>query len=202
MEPKPSRWKKFFSAPLAILLILIGIIALFTPLTPGSWLIPIGIGMLLGKSQKEVRDGFMKLLRLQKRVLVAGGVILNAKGEVLLVHNKETDSWTYPKGHVEDGEDLTEAARREILEETNIRGLTFVEALPVYERKTRQDKKKIKEMHMFLYTTGETDIHAAADDIAATEWVSLDEVSERFSYPEEVTFFKNIKPRLETLQQA
>ena len=41
-----------------------------------------------------------------ERVDIAGGIILNKKNEILLVHNYITNSWTYPKGHVNENENF------------------------------------------------------------------------------------------------
>jgi len=38
--------KKYFRKVLGIFLIIVGTIALLTPLSPGAWLIPIGLGLL------------------------------------------------------------------------------------------------------------------------------------------------------------
>ena len=38
---------------LAIILVVLGLLALITPLTPGSWLIPIGLVMLLGRARAK-----------------------------------------------------------------------------------------------------------------------------------------------------
>lgn len=40
--------------------------------------------------------------------------------DVLLVHRPRYDDWTFPKGKVRDGEDVEEAARREVEEETGL----------------------------------------------------------------------------------
>ena len=54
----------------------------------------------------------------------AGGIVLS-KNKILLVKNKKGDSagdgkpwWGYPKGHLEEGEKPSEAAVREVFEET------------------------------------------------------------------------------------
>ena len=54
----------------------------------------------------------------------AGGIVLS-ENKILLVKNKKGDSsadsvswWGYPKGHLEDGEKPSEAAVREVFEET------------------------------------------------------------------------------------
>lgn len=41
----------------------------------------------------------------------AGGIVLNAQNEIVLVNNKGK-SWKYPKGHIESGENTLKAAKR------------------------------------------------------------------------------------------
>jgi 8-oxo-dGTP pyrophosphatase MutT (NUDIX family) len=60
-----------------------------------------------------------------KREFSAGGIVLNSKGEVLLIHNAamrdpKKSYWGFPKGHIEEGESSKEAAVREVEEETGL----------------------------------------------------------------------------------
>ena len=48
-----------------------------------------------------------------------------ASGQVLVV-NQRGRSWSLPKGHIEKGESILEAARREIYEESGVKKLKFV----------------------------------------------------------------------------
>jgi 8-oxo-dGTP pyrophosphatase MutT (NUDIX family) len=58
----------------------------------------------------------------------SGAVIASvADGTILLLHEQREDRWCFPKGHVEPGESLLAAARRETLEETGLADLRFVE---------------------------------------------------------------------------
>lgn len=130
-----------------------------------------------------------------ERVDVAGGVILN-DNRVLLVYNHSTDSWTYPKGHVNKGESFMETALREISEETNLDDLDYVSELPVYERPTRQKKNKIKVIHMFMFRSASDKVQSNTASISEVKWVPIEEVAKYFSYDEEVKFFEKIKGKL------
>jgi 8-oxo-dGTP pyrophosphatase MutT (NUDIX family) len=49
----------------------------------------------------------------------AGGVVVDRKGAVALIRQKK--KWTFPKGRVDPGEGINQAARREVYEETGLR---------------------------------------------------------------------------------
>jgi len=68
----------------------------------------------------------------------AGGIVLS-ENKILLVKNKKGDSsadsvswWGYPKGHLEEGEKPSEAAVREVYEETGF-DVKIVNNKPVAE---------------------------------------------------------------------
>src|SRR4030042_5377573 len=89
----------------------------------------------------------------------AGGIVLNDKGEVLVV-NQWSRSWSLPKGHINDGEDMVVAAKREIYEESGIKeeNLEFIKELGDYKRyKSGNDKSELKHIFMFLFKTDQTD---------------------------------------------
>lgn len=54
-----------------------------------------------------------------RHVIVVGCLIRNAEGRVLLIRHRKR-GWEIPQGRVEEGENLLEAARREVLEETGV----------------------------------------------------------------------------------
>jgi 8-oxo-dGTP pyrophosphatase MutT (NUDIX family) len=94
-----------------------------------------------------------------KSAVSAGGVVARIHGrEVLiaLVHEVGYPKLVLPKGHVEVGEDLEEAARREIAEEA---GLTDLELVQKLGQCTRMNLRKTewKTTHYYLYCTREYD---------------------------------------------
>lgn len=62
-----------------------------------------------------------------KVVLASGGLVLTPKGILAIERNGFSD---LPKGHVESGENIEQAALREVEEETGARKLTIFETLP------------------------------------------------------------------------
>ena len=52
-------------------------------------------------------------------IIAAAGVVLNDKGEILMVNNYHA-GWVFPGGQVEVGENVVDAVRREVMEETGI----------------------------------------------------------------------------------
>ena len=51
----------------AILIIIIGVVALITPFTPGSWLALIGLSMMLKKTPQEVLEMLKDKLKYFRR---------------------------------------------------------------------------------------------------------------------------------------
>ena len=85
----------------------------------------------------------------------AGGVVVRSQeGEplVALVPEKGYRGPVLPKGGVEPGEDLEQAARREVEEEAGLHRLVLVAPLGKLERLT-YDKRQWVTTHFFLFTT-------------------------------------------------
>ena len=85
----------------------------------------------------------------------AGGVVVRAQGGeplVALTHEKGYKGPVLPKGGLEAGEDLLQAARREVAEEAGLTQLVLHAPLGKLERLT-YDKRQWVTTHFFLFST-------------------------------------------------
>lgn len=67
----------------------------------------------------EIRKVFKKILSTTRIIKAAGGLVTNGNGEYLFIHR--LGKWDLPKGKVEEGEKMKDAALREVEEECGIK---------------------------------------------------------------------------------
>lgn len=131
-----------------------------------------------------------------KKTTSAGGVVLNKNNDVLVVSQRGL-SWSLPKGHVEDGEDLLAAARREIYEESGVKNLNFIKFLGQYER---ESKKRVganlepewKTIVMYLFKTDDYDLKPIDPHNPEARWVPRENVVGLLTHEKDKEFFKNV----------
>lgn len=119
--------------------------------------------------------------------LAAGGVVVRWNGNQVLLalaHEGEHTDYVLPKGHVDAGEEIEYAARREIEEEVGISNLHLVEKLGVKERLDFH-KTEWKITHYFLYLTEQIEVVPTdATHHESMSWVPLDPLP-AFFWPEQ-----------------
>ena len=121
-----------------------------------------------------------------KMLQAAGGLVLNNKDEILMIHR--FDHWDFPKGHVEKGEEVKDCAMREVEEETGVEDLSITNSLAnVYHIYDYKDKWVLKETFWFLmYSEYVGALKPQLEEsIMAAKWVPLDFLNEYIgqSYP-------------------
>ena len=132
----------------------------------------------------------------------AGGIVLNARGEVAMVRNGPgLPWWGFPKGHIDEGEEHLEAAKREIAEETGIRELSIARELGSYGRYKGKagggdDMSEYKTIHMFLFTTEQEDIAPIDPGKPEAKWVPKSEVEKLLTHPVDAEFYRTVLPTL------
>ena len=87
----------------------------------------------------------------------AGGVVVRLEANqiyIALVQAMRRPEYVLPKGHVEPGESIEEAARREIGEEAGLTNLKLLGDLGIRERLSFK-KREWKKIHYFLFLTSQ-----------------------------------------------
>lgn len=143
--------------------------------------------------------------------VAAGGII--ARGEqVLLLHKHRLNEYVLPKGHVEDGETLEQAALREAREETGFASLRVLAPLgePVESEFWLKGRFTRRHESYFLMTladdqpAAEVDYDDAAYDKQAFHllWVPLAEATGRLTFEPARTFMRRAVDWLQAHPQA
>ena len=116
----------------------------------------------------------------------AGGVIIRrtAEGLKVLLIRDSYRNWGFPKGHVEPGERESEAAVREVREETGLDGLDLLGPVRAIDWFFRFRGKLIhKTCHFFLFESREGEAVPQRDEgISAVRWLGLDDAMRTVSY--------------------
>ncbi len=124
---------------------------------------------LVGYPSKEICEDFKNKFRY---IEAAGGIVLNALNEYLLINR--LDTWDLPKGKIEKGELVIDAAIREVCEETGLRNVSVIDKLPdtyhIYKMKKRW---YLKKTFWFLMKTSDTSklIPQIEEDINLAIWM-------------------------------
>jgi len=123
----------------------------------------------------------------------AGGIVLNREGLVLVVNQNGT-SWSLPKGHIEEGEEALAAAKREIYEESGVRELKLIKELGSYQRYRisaagKESQAELKTIHMFLFTTDQTELSPIDPHNPEARWVEKEKVIELLTHQKDKEFF-------------
>lgn len=118
----------------------------------------------------------------------AGVIVFRQEGSVnkylLLKHpSVKGGHWDFPKGHIEEGEEPLQAAKRELKEETGIKIAGFIDGFTeeieyTYKKEGEMSHKKVL---FFLAMTGEEDIELSFEHVDF-EWLSYDEALKRITY--------------------
>ncbi|MFA6636950.1 MAG: NUDIX hydrolase [Candidatus Omnitrophota bacterium] len=116
----------------------------------------------------------------------AGGIVFKRTPDgikVLLIKDR-FGYWTWPKGHLEEGERLQDAAVREIREETGISDPDVMEEIGVQKYSFPSGDENIsKIVHIFLMRyTGNESLTPQLDEISSAEWFSPEEAMDKIGY--------------------
>lgn len=98
----------------------------------------------------------------------------------LLIKNKRSAHWGFPKGHMERGETQEETAKREVLEETGV----HIELLPEFSTKSEYtiQGKVEKSVIIFLASTQDRNTVIQQEEIEAFVWQPYEKALKMLNY--------------------
>ena len=106
--------------------------------------------------------------------------IINGERRFLLIKNRRSTNWGFPKGHVERGETNEQTAKREVLEEVGLN----IELFEGFEHKSEYTiRNKIeKSVTIFLATTSDTQTKIQPEEIEDYIWLCYEPAMETLNY--------------------
>ncbi len=113
----------------------------------------------------------------------AGAVVYHefeGEAKFLVIKNKRSMSWGFPKGHIEKGEKKEETALREVYEETGLE----IELLPEFERVSRYKIQNIieKNVYMFAAKVKDPEVKAQKEEVCDYEWLPYGAALQRLKF--------------------
>lgn len=105
--------------------------------------------------------------------------------------------WTFPKGHIEKGEDIEETAARETLEELGleqVRLLEYLGAIDIWFRDRFEKKGQLinKDIHYYLFEapSGSQLLPDPDEHAYDAKWVPMSRVEKMSSYQDMIPIVK------------
>ena len=135
----------------------------------------------------------------------AGGVIVNTEGKIALVW-QNGNSWSFPKGGIDEGETPLQAAYREIYEEVGLGAdaLSYVTELGSYVRRFISMDGRGENMDtppsrrtLFLFTTSADTLSPQDAEVSKANFVSTDEALHLLTHPKDKEFLQSVRPIIE-----
>lgn len=129
-----------------------------------------------GENIDEIWEDFTHMFKV---IEAAGGIVKNQNGDLLFI--RRLGKWDLPKGKVEEGESLEQAALREIEEETGLKELILEEFINntfhIYTE--RNGEKILKTTYWFRinYLGDETPTPQIEEGISEVSWKNADAIS-------------------------
>lgn len=129
-------------------------------------------------------------------ILAAGGVVVDNNAtppRVLLVHRPRYDDWSFPKGKLDSGETVEEAALREVLEETGIRCkiVSKIDTLR-YSYQTSKGRRRPKVVHYFLMDPLTDEIRVPGAEVDRADWLDFETALRMLTYKRDRELLKSL----------
>jgi 8-oxo-dGTP diphosphatase len=114
-------------------------------------------------------------------VQAAGGLVVRRQAgqlQIVVVHRPVHQDWSYPKGKLEEGETLEDAAQREVLEETGL----VCELLRFIGHTEYVDRKGRPKVVAYWVMAVEAGTFVPNEEVDELRWVTIAEAAPLLSY--------------------
>ncbi len=132
-------------------------------------------------------------------------LVLRKDGEEdkFLLIKQLSGNWSFPKGHLEEGEDSKTAAIRELQEETGITEFKFAELPTLMEEYDFNHSGDIRHKvnEYFIAYAKQVDVKIQEGEIVDFKWVTYDQALETFTFDDQKVVLKEAKKYLDNLNK-
>lgn len=128
----------------------------------------------------------------------AGAIVLSQKDPALvaLLYRGKQGDWSFPKGHVEEGEEVAETTRREVTEETGLPVRLVGEPLPAMEYDHPKGNHIV--VHMFLMQSEDDSTLKTEFEGDKIVWVNYAKVAGKLSYDNIKQYYASVYVEVES----
>jgi 8-oxo-dGTP pyrophosphatase MutT (NUDIX family) len=121
---------------------------------------------------------------------------INNEIRYLLIRNRRSSNWSFPKGHVEKGETLEDTAIREVFEETGLR-INIYPGFKCKSEYTIQNKIQ-KTVQIFVASTNDTQTKIQVEEIEDYIWLTFENAYKHLKFENDKTILKDARDYLIT----
>ena len=135
------------------------------------------------------------------KTLKAGCYLVDKEnGKIAIVYREKQNDYSFPKGHLEEGEDFKTCALRETAEETKREGEIIEEFPPYIENYTTPSGEECLCYMFIALDKGKS--NNASTDTHKVCWIPFEKVEEKLSYPSLKKAWNGVKENILKILQT
>lgn len=115
--------------------------------------------------------------------------MINNEARFLLIRNRRSSNWSFPKGHIEKGETPEETAKREVLEEAGIR-ISIIDGFKCKSEYSIQNRIQ-KTVQIFVATTTDVRTKIQYEEIEDYIWLTFENAYKSLKFENDKAILKD-----------